>query len=68
MLLDLCLKYTSNIMICSVISKLILILLKCMVVWALWDGRLAEPPRQALQGQYWLPNYLIFYSRWKAEI
>lgn len=42
MLLGLCLKHTSNIMICSVISKLILILLKFMVVWALWDGRLAE--------------------------
>lgn len=62
MLSDLCSKYISSIMICWAISKMILILLEFIVVWALLDGRLTEPLRHALQGQYWLPNYLISYS------
>lgn len=49
-------------MICWVISKMILILLEFVVVWALLDGGLTEPLRHALQGQYWLLNDLISYS------
>lgn len=59
---DLCSKYISSIMICWAISKMILILLEFIVVWALLDGRLTEPLRHTLQGQYWLLNYLISYS------
>lgn len=62
MLSDLRSKYISSIMICWAISKMILILLEFVVVWALLDGGLTEPLRHAFQGQYWLLNDLISYS------